>query len=82
MTTFTSWGPKRTLADTATMNWPVSKRRQETEVDGFYFQCQIHEAVAFKLKIGVFPFCCPKLMCSFCIRHHHISVAFPSVSGK
>ncbi len=46
-----------------TMNWPVSKRKPETEVGSFNVQSQIHEAVAFKLKTGAFPFCCPKLMC-------------------
>ncbi len=48
---------------TETMNWPVSKRRQESVADSFYVQCQIHESVVFKLKTGAFPFCCPKLMC-------------------
>ncbi len=42
---------------------------QENEVDSFYVQCQIHEAVAYKLKTGAFPFCCPKLMCLSYIRH-------------
>ncbi len=70
MTTFTSQGPKWTLEDAKTTNWPVSKRRQETEVDSFYVQCQIHEAVALKLQTGAFP--SPNFMHPSYIRHHHI----------
>ncbi len=54
-------------ADAETINWPASKRGKETEVDSFYVQCQIHEAVAFKLKTGVFPFYLSWISVSSCI---------------